>query len=246
MDQIYPNYKDEINSRSQRPLFETNSEKPKFNPNEGMESYDFNAVDKEMNPPEPKGPYPIGYDQKTKKTNPVAGPPNYNPMPEEPKGPFPISDKSIQQDKLNAKYDMLDRGINIAKTVGSLMPNVSKRARRLSTEDSFEIPENMLKGYGKSSGGDKEYQKPSVSVNPEQIQIPSRQVPIEDPFATSTADMKKPREYWFGKDESGKEVMFWRFFDGDKIRKTNAKRSEIDTKGRGVKMIEITNPIASR
>jgi hypothetical protein len=99
---------------------------PKFNPNQGMETYDFNAIDKEMNPPAPKGPFPIGYDPKTGKINPVAGPPNYNPSPAAPNGPFPISDKSIQQDKLNARYNMLDRGINVAKTVGSLMPNISK------------------------------------------------------------------------------------------------------------------------
>lgn len=224
--------------------------KPRFNPNQGMESYDFNSLSgSEMSSPDGNGPKPIGYDANTKETNPVAGPQNYNPMPGEPRDPFPIG---YGGGKLAAT---LGKNAN-PKLYGSVFNNLMKQLLPIPSSETgqkptpsdgtFELPSGLMKGYGKSFGGDKEYKKPSVSVNSEQIQIPSRQVPMEDPFATSTSDMKRPREYWFGKDESGNEVMFWRFFDGDKIRKTNAKRSEIDTKGRGVKMVEIANPIASR
>jgi len=61
---------------------------PRFNPNQGMASYDFNSLSgSEMYSPDGNGPKPIGYDANTKETNPVAGPPNYNPMPGEPRGP---------------------------------------------------------------------------------------------------------------------------------------------------------------
>lgn len=132
MDQIYPNYKDEINSRSQRPLFETNSEKPKFNPNEGMESYDLNSLSgSEVYSPDGKGPKPLGYDPKTKKTNPVAGPPNYNPMPDEPKGPFPIGREPVKQavKDIVSEVDAIDP--EIAAKIDALLKGV-KNKRRMS------------------------------------------------------------------------------------------------------------------
>ncbi len=65
--------------------------KPTFNPNQGMESYDFNNLSSsEIYSPDGNGPFPIGYDPKTGVTSPVAAPPKYNPQAALPEGPFPI------------------------------------------------------------------------------------------------------------------------------------------------------------
>ena len=65
--------------------------KPTFNPNQGMESYDFNNLSSsEIYSPDGNGPFPIGYDPKTGKISPVAGPPNYNPQAALPEGPSPV------------------------------------------------------------------------------------------------------------------------------------------------------------
>ena len=105
---------------------------PKFNPNEGMESYDLNSLSgSEVYSPDGKGPKPIGYDPKTRKTNPVAGPPNYNPMPEEPKGPFPIGREPMKQavKDIVSEVDAIDP--EIAAKIDALLKGV-KNKRRMS------------------------------------------------------------------------------------------------------------------
>ena len=105
---------------------------PKFNPNEGMESYDLNSLSgSEVYSPDGKGPKPIGYDPKTKKTNPVAGPQNYNPMPEEPKGPFPIGREPMKQavKDIVSEVDAIDP--EIAAKIDALLKGV-KNKRRMS------------------------------------------------------------------------------------------------------------------
>lgn len=105
---------------------------PKFNPNEGMESYDLNSLSgSEVYSPDGKGPYPDGYDPKTKKTNPVAGPQNYNPMPEEPKGPFPIGREPVKQavKDIVSEVDAIDP--EIAAKIDALLKG-AKNKRRMS------------------------------------------------------------------------------------------------------------------
>jgi len=105
---------------------------PKFNPNEGMESYDLNSLSgSEVYSPDGKGPKPIGYDPKTKETNPVAGPQNYNPMPEEPKGPFPIGREPMKQavKDIVSEVDAIDP--EIAAKIDALLKGV-KNKRRMS------------------------------------------------------------------------------------------------------------------
>ena len=114
MEDIYPGYKEQAEERARKAPFPP---APEFNPNQGMESYDFNSLSgSEVYSPDGKGPKPLGYDPKTGKINPVAGPPNYNPKPGDPKGPFPIGYKgalsSSNPDAVVSKYAPLFRGIS--------------------------------------------------------------------------------------------------------------------------------------
>lgn len=200
--------------------------------------------------PEPKGPFPIGYDPETRTVNPVAGPPNYNPSPAEPTGPFPVGyNKQPGMSRVNPAL-LGPAYRNVMKIVFGEQPE-SRQSSNESLDKAIDsMAEPFGRMYGKSLGGDKEYIKPSVPatnmdlLNP---RTPTAQDQGPLPEGLTIEEMKQPRQFWFGKDpDSGKEVMYWRAYDGGRVMKANTSRKEINIKGRLGKWTEITPPYASK